>query len=170
MLKGFKQKIENTVNRWLFKDEIDEHERQVESGVVPRPQNGPTDAEKQVEMERVKKLHDEQMTLIKAEVHSQPPTSADVVRYHEYHVNFVENMHLIEKHTGNKPPFNVPSKPLKSGEYNKMVEVEGWTGLRMSCGLPTGDLTKPRKPWTMGDGDKAWKTKDEPEIHWKTKE
>ena len=35
---GIKQALEGFVNRWLFSEEIEQHEQQVESGIVPRPQ------------------------------------------------------------------------------------------------------------------------------------
>ena len=169
---GIKQTLENMVNRWLFSEEIEEHERQEASGIVPRPdRNRPSEAEIQAEGERLQKIHDEQVELIKAEDHTNAPSEEDIKRYYQYHVNMVDNIKMIKEKTGQEPPFPVPERPLTEDEYNVMVVKDGWNGLRMSCGLPTGDISKPKKPWTMADGDKQWTVNDkDPEIHWKTKE
>jgi len=156
--------IENKINGWLFKEEIEDHI--ANKGQAPQP----SDAEMEAEMKRMEKVHEEQVELIKAEDHTNAPTPADIKRYYGYHDNFVNNMKLFKETTGKTPPFNVPSNPLGIVEFTEKAQNKGWVFLRMSCGLPTGDLTKPRKPWTMGDGDKAWKVDSDPEIHWKTKE
>jgi len=171
---GIKQKLENMVNRWLFSEEIAQHEQQEASGIVPRPQqNRMSEADMEEEGRRLQKIHEEQVALIKAEDHSNAPSDGDIKRYYQYHVNMVENIHMIERKTGQKPPFPVPSEPLTEQQYKDMAGRNGWKGMRMSCGLPTGDLSKPKKPWTMADGEKKWTVEDKketPEIHWKTKE
>ena len=55
---GIKQFAENFINRWLYSDEIKEHEQQESSGIVPRPQrNGPSEAEMRQEQEQMEKVH-----------------------------------------------------------------------------------------------------------------
>lgn len=168
---GIKQKLENMVNRWLFSEEIEQHEQMMENPQYRR-QFEPSEEEIRAEQERMQKIHEEQVALIVVEDHSVAPSEEDVKRYHQYHVNMVENIKMIKEKTGQSPPFPVPSTPLTEDQYKQMVERNGWKGMRMSCGLPTGDLSKPRKPWTMADGDKTWKVEDkqEPEIHWKAKD
>lgn len=169
---GIKQKLEDMVNRWLFKEEIEQHEQMMEQDPQYRKQHEPSEEDIRAEAERTMKIHSEQIALIKAEDHSKAPSKSDIKRYFQYHVNMVENVNMIRKHTGQEPPFPVPSTPLTENEYTRMVESKGWNGMRMSCGLPTGDISKPKKPWTMADGDKKWSvdSKDTPEIHWKSKD
>lgn len=165
---GIKQKLESMVNRWLFSEEIEQHEQMVESGVVPRPEQGPTEEEMQAELERMKRIHEEQLAIIKAEDHSQAPSEEDIERYLNYHTNMVENVNMIRERTGEEPPFPVPERPLTEDEYRVMVDKDGWRGMRISCGLPTGDLNKPRQPWVApAKPASPWKTEEEPEIHLK---
>lgn len=166
MFKQLKQRYENAVQRWLFKEEIEQHERMMEDPQTCKQTQTPSEEEVKAEAERIKSVHEEQLALIKAEDHSQAPSENDIKRYHQYHVNMVENIHVIEKHTGEKAPFPVPENPLTEDEYRVMVQKDGWRGMRISCGLPTGDLNKPRQPWVAPVEPKKWTT-DEPEIHWK---
>ena len=166
LFKNFKETLENKVNGWLFKEEIEAHQQEMAKN--PRNQiDEKTEEELKKEIEMMRKVQEEQINLIKSEDHSKVPSQNDINRYHGYHVNFVENMHMIEKHSGQKCPFNVPAEPLGIVEFSEMAKEKGWNGMRMSCGLPTGDLGKPRKPWTMGDSEKKWSTKEDPEIYWK---
>jgi len=170
MFKGLKQKYENVVNRWLYSAEIKQHEQQVQSGIAPRAdQNGPSEQEIRAEEERIQSIHAEQMKIILAEDHTVAPSQADINRYHTYHENMVQNINFIREKTGVEPPFEVPKTALTATEYGVMVGEQGWNGMRMSCGLPTGDLSKPKKPWVLNDVEKKWSTHEEPEIHWKTK-
>ena len=158
---GIKQTLENMVNRWLFSEEIEQHEQQVESGIVPRPQ--PAEADMKDELERLKRVHDEQIEIIKAEDHTNAPSEEDIARYLNYHVNMVDNIKMIKERTGESPSFPVPETPLTEDEYRVMVQEKGWNGMRMSCGLPTGDISKPKKPWVTADMENKWTVNEEPE-------
>ena len=125
-----------------------------------------TPEEMKKEMERMGEIAKAEMNKINAEDHTKQPTQADINRYYGYHENFCHNIKIIEEKTGEKPPFNVPSL-TKIGEFNDKAEVEGWNYLRNGCGLPQGDISKPRKPWTMGDSDKRWTLEDN-EQNWDT--
>lgn len=171
MFKKIKQKYESVINRWLFSEEIKKYENQIESDIISRPQSrGISSHHSQDESKRLRLLYEEQINIIKAENHTQPPSEEDILRYHQYHVNMVENVNLIGETLGQEIPRYMPKTPLTEDEYRDMVSKDGWKGMRISCGIPTGDLNKPSKPWTLSDTEKKWSVDEDPEIHRKTKD
>lgn len=160
---GIFKKIENKVSNWLFKEEIEVEKEVVEYYKQNMPSKEELEESKKRELEVIK----QEFEKMKREDLSKPPTYSDINRYYGYYTNFIENIKLIEENTGEKCPYNVPSSPVSISDYSDKAKKDGWRYLRMSCGLPTGNLNEPRKPWVAGVKDKKW-TVEEPEIHMKT--
>lgn len=164
--------IHNKIDRWLHKEEIELAQHMREQGIDPvemaRQAQGPSEEEMKAEFERMERIAQAEIEKIRAENHAQPPSQADINRYYQYHENFVYNIKKIVEKTGQRPPFEVPSEPMRFEPYCEGAKEQGWEFLRSSCNLPMGDPTVPRKPWTMGDGDKRWTLNDSQQA-WSSK-
>jgi hypothetical protein len=161
LFKGLHDKIDN----WLHGEEGE----LVQAAQARQARNRPTEEQLEVQRQEASELVKAELAKISGEDHSIAPTKEDVDRYYEYHENFVTNVKEIEKRTGQKPPFDVPSSVTKVRDFNKKAIAEGWEYLRRSCGLPMGDPFTPRKPWVMAQVEKRWSIADTDQT-WSTKE
>lgn len=163
-------KINQGIQRWLFKEEIEATEQRIAQGLPVTPEE--FEAERKAEFEKMERLSREAADKIKAEDHSKAPSQADINRYYNYHENYVHNMQGLEK-SGQKLWTKAPERVINLEEFNEKAHTEGWSYLRNSIGLPMGDLSKPSTPWVAGQPTPNWNVnqdnkgwdKGEPEIH-----
>ncbi len=161
---GILKRIEERIQKWLFKEEIEEYITVQQEQYI---QNKETTSLLEKETNEIKKSIEKEMLKCEAEDHTMPPTDSDIERYFCYHSNYINNMLLLEKNTGVWT--NTKREIIPKEEYIRDAKKGGWIYLRTSCGLPFGDLNKPSSPWTLSDCDKQKSVKEGPEIHMKQK-
>lgn len=155
---GLLQKFNEKVQGWLFKEEIEFTEQRRAEGLPVTPEE--FEAQHKAELERMERVTAQEMKKILAENHNKKPSQADINRYYTYHENYVDNMKGLEKHIGGLWT-KAPENQIRLDVYNDEAHEKGWDYLRNSCGMPTGDLNKPRSPWIAMEAKPNWTTKED---------
>ena len=143
----FLDKLNHTIQSWLFKEEIEVTEQRRAEGLPVTPEEFETERKEQ--MERMERAHKQAVEKISAEDHTRPPSSADINRYFGYHENYVANMKGLEENV-DKLWTKAPKETIRFEDYIDEAQEKGWTYLRGTCGMPTGDINTPRSPWVAG--------------------
>jgi hypothetical protein len=157
------KRINGTINNWLFKEEIEQTEQRRAEGLPVTPEEH--EAVRKEDFERMERVTKAELEKIQAEDHTKMPSQSDINRYYNYHENYIANMKSLEERVGNLWT-KAPDRVINLELFNDKAREEGWSYLRGNCGLPTGDISKPRTPWVTGQVP-TWNTSDnqEPEIH-----
>lgn len=140
-------KFNQAIQGWLFKEEIEVTEQRRAEGLPVTPEE--FEAERLEQLEKMERAVKTAMDKINAEDHSRPPSSADINRYFGYHENYVANMKGLEENVDNLWA-NAPKETIRFEDYIDEAQEKGWAYLRETCGMPQGDLSKPRTPWVAG--------------------
>lgn len=127
---GLLKNIGNKIEKWLFKEEIQE---------IKNRQEQPTPEQIQVNQKLLEKIEymKEQAELLVNEDHTIIPTQFDIDRYFVYHINYIKNVESVSGLWVTNESTEIPKD-----DFDTKGRVEGWEFLRRSCGLPQGDLSK----------------------------
>lgn len=151
---GILSKINEKIDRWLHKEEYELIEQRRAEGLPVTQEE--YEAMEREEIEKMKRVMETEMKRILEEDHTRPPTQADINRYYTYHENYVSNMKGLEQNVGLWT--RAPKEITRLEKYCDEAKEKGWDYLRQSCGMPTGDMSKPRSPWVVGKTSSDWST------------